>query len=94
MILRENSKSKTHNSKKTRIKNSQNHILIRICSKIISTNMIAHLQDKISRKDILLFLEKNKKNLYFAYNKSDYQTRNCYFKKKMISNKSLILEFM
>jgi len=34
------------------------------------------------------------KNLYFAYDKSDHQARNCCFKKKMTSDKSLMLELM
>src|SRR5204862_7211588 len=34
------------------------------------------------------------KNLYFFYNKSNHQIRNCYFKKKMTSDTSSILEFM
>ena len=34
------------------------------------------------------------KNLYFACDKLDHQVRNCCFKKKMILNKLLTLEFM
>ena len=95
---RKNSRSKTYNLKKTRIRNSQSHVLIRICSKIISTNTITCLWDRILKRDILLFLEKNEKrcekNLYFAYNKSDHQIRNCCFKKKIISDKSLTFKFI
>ena len=35
-----------------------------------------------------------KKNLCFACDKSDHQARDCHFKKKMTSNKSLMLELM
>ena len=38
--------------------------------------------------------KRHKKNFYFAYNKSDYQVRNCCFKKKMTSDKSSILKLM
>ena len=38
--------------------------------------------------------KKCEKNLYFAYDKSNHQARNCYFKKKMTSDKLLILELM
>ena len=61
MILKENSESKTHNLKETRIKNSQNHVLIRICSKIININAIVCLQNEISRKDILSSFKKNER---------------------------------
>src|SRR5438034_55311 len=57
----ENSKSKTHSLKKTRIRNSQNHVLIRIHSKIISTNMITCLQNKILKRNIFSSLEKNER---------------------------------
>ena len=61
MTSRKNPESKTHNLKETKIKNSQNHVLIRIHNKIISANMMTCLQNKILRKDILSFLEKNKR---------------------------------
>ena len=38
--------------------------------------------------------KRHKKNLYFIYNKSDYQVRNCYFKKKIISDKLSTLELI